>query len=124
VLPSVVRSVGLEPNKIHNIHDVEDNNNNNKKDNPTTGTTDFDPDPDPDPDVKEECVPSITVSEFNKLDGGNIPLSSCSSFSRKQICINNNININIMKKSSSSIDKKTGVCTDINNVPLLFKDRC
>jgi hypothetical protein len=82
--------------------------NKKKKDNTTTGTTDFDPDP----DGKEKCVPPITVSKTSKIDAGKIPLSSCSS-SKKQICISTNN----MKNDHSSIEQKTGVCTDINDVP-------
>jgi hypothetical protein len=119
------REVRHEPNKIHNIDD-DDNvmddviddvmddvkDNKKKKDNPTTGTAASSPDP----VGREKCVPPITVSEISKLDGGHIPLSSCSS-SKKQICISTTNNNN-MKKDSSSIDKKnTGVCTDINDVP-------
>jgi hypothetical protein len=110
---AIRREVRHEPKKIHNIDDDDVKDNNKKKDNPTTDTTDSKSGS----DDMEECVPPITVSTTSKIDVGNIPLSSCSS-SKEQICIINNINIT--KKSSSSIDKKTGVCTDINNVPTTY----
>ena len=81
---------------------------------------------------KEECVPPVTISRTSSklLDSGNLPLSSCSSSSKKkQICIHknnsnsNSKNSNRNNSSSSSIEqKKTGFCTDINDIPVAYWD--
>jgi len=103
---AILHEVRYEPKKIRN--DIDDNfmddvkDNKKKKDNPTTGTAASNS------GDKEACVPPITVSEVSKFDGGYIPLSSCSS-SKKQICISSTNNNNMKKK--------TGVCTDISDVP-------
>ena len=108
--------VGSEPTRIHNVDgDVE--NSNNKKDeevttvHPTIESAGSSSGGDGD---KEGCFPSVTVGKTSKIDAGNLPLSSCSS-SKKQICINND-----MKQSSSSLEKESGVCTDVNDVPTAY----
>jgi hypothetical protein len=109
------REVRHEPNKIHNIDDeVKNNTKENKGTNSSNPTAAAFASGD-----KEECVPPVTVSKTSKLDAGKLPLSSCSS-SKKQICINNNDNSINKMISSSSIGKKTGICTDIKDVPTTY----
>jgi hypothetical protein len=101
-----------EPNRISNI-DCGFKNNSSINEGVMTSlpTTDI---ADSGSSSKEECSPPVTVSKTNKIDAGNLPLSSCSS-SKMQICLKN-----VMKSSSSM--EKTGVCTDINNVPISYWD--
>jgi surface protein len=117
--------VRYEPNKIHNIDDAVKDTNNTDSDDDNKGTTSSTPATDSTSTSggKEECVPPVTVNKSSKLDAGNLPLSSCSS-SKKQICIskNNSNSSKHVKKSTSSIVKKTGICTDINDVPIAYWD--
>jgi hypothetical protein len=104
--------VHSEPNRISNIDGSFEYNNSNNEGatalHPTTDIADYDS------SKKEECSPPVTVSKINKIDAGNLPLSSCSS-SKKQICIITNV-----MKSSSSTEKKHGVCTGIHDVPIAY----
>jgi surface protein len=106
--------VHSEPNRISNMDGgFEDSNSKDEGGMASHPTADI---ADSGSSNKEECSPPVTVSKSNKIDAGNLPLSSCSSL-KKQICIIKNV-----MKSSSSIEKKTGFCTNINDVPIAYWD--
>ena len=68
---------------------------------------------------EEVCVPPVPVAKSNKLDAGDLPLSSCAS--KKHVCINTN---NKEKcNTSSSFQQETGVCYDIWVLPEMYMDR-
>ena len=73
---------------------------------------------------EEVCVPPVPVpvAKSDKLDAGDLPLSSCSS--KKHVCINSNNKKNsFTSSSSSSFQEQTGVCFDIWALPQTYMDR-
>ena len=71
---------------------------------------------------EEVCVPPITDAKSDKLDAGNLPMSSCAS--KKHVCINSNNKKKYNKStSSSSFQEQTGVCYDIWALPQTYMVR-
>merc|ERR1712161_29853 len=70
----------------------------------------------------EVCVPPVQVAKSDKLDAGDLPLSSCTS--KKHVCINsNNKEKSSTSSSSSSFQEETGVCYDIWDLPQTYMVR-